>query len=77
MNMPIARNVFDFYHVGAAVLYSALGLAVFSIAFVIVDKKTPYNLWQEIVQKQNMALAIIVAGLSIAMSIIVAASIVG
>lgn len=75
--MPIAKNVFDLAHIGAAILYSGLGLAVFCVAFMVVDKYTPYNLWQEIVQKQNRALATIVAGLSVAMAIIVAAAIVG
>ena len=74
--MPI-KNVFDAGHIAAAVVYSALGLGVFCAAFMIIDRFTPYNLWQEIVEKQNRALAIIIAGLSIAMSIIVAAAIAG
>ena len=71
------RQLLDPSHIGAAVLYAALGLSVFCAAFVIVDKLTPYNLWQEIVQKQNRALAIVVGCLSIAMSVIVAAAILG
>src|SRR5260221_388187 len=45
----------------AAVVYSAIGLTVFFMAFVVFDKVTPYDLWQEIVQKQNRALAILIA----------------
>ena len=37
----------------------------------------PDHLWEEIVTKQNRALATVVAGLSVAMAIIVAAAIVG
>ena len=60
----------------AAVVYAALGLVIFLAAFVIVDKLTPsYNLWKEIVDKQNRALAIIVGAVSIGICIIVAAAI--
>jgi uncharacterized membrane protein YjfL (UPF0719 family) len=71
------RSLLDVGHIAAAVVYAALGLVVFSAAFVAVDRLTPYNLWKEIVDKQNRALATIVAGLSVAMAIIVAAAIVG
>ena len=44
---------------------------------VIIDKITPYNLWQELVEKQNMALGMVVAAMSLGISIIVAAAIHG
>ena len=73
----MVKQLMDPAHVGAAVLYSALGLVVFCGAFVVVDKFTPYNLWHEIVEKQNTALAIIVGSISVGMSMIVAAAILG
>jgi putative membrane protein len=30
---------------------------IFWLCFIIVDKITPYDLWREIVEKQNKALA--------------------
>ena len=43
--------------------------------FVIVDKMTPYDLWKEIVQEKNMALAVLVGALSIGICIIIAAAV--
>ena len=52
-------------------------MAVFWLSFVLIDKLTPYNLWQELVEKQNMALAIVVGAMALGISIIVAAAVVG
>ena len=52
-------------------------MLVFWICFVIVDKLTPYDLWDEIVEKQNVALAIVVGAMCIAIGMIVAAAIHG
>ncbi|WP_374593798.1 DUF350 domain-containing protein [Aquabacterium sp.] len=58
-------------------LFALLGVFVFWLCFVIVDKITPYHLWDEIVEKQNVALAIVVAAMCIAIGLIVAAAIHG
>jgi len=71
------KNILDVQHLVAAVIYSGLGAAVFFAWFVIFDKLTPYDLWQEIVVKQNRALATVMAGLSVAMGIIIAAAMIG
>ena len=36
-----------------AVVYSSLGILIFAIAFVLIDKLTPYHLWKEIVEDKN------------------------
>ena len=43
-----------------SILYAVIGIVVLGIFFVIVDKLTPYHLWTEIVDKKNVALAIVV-----------------
>lgn len=58
-----------------SVLYAVIGVLVFWISFLIIDKITPYNLWLEIVEKQNKALAMVVAAMSLGICIIVAAAI--
>ncbi len=58
-----------------SILYALIGVAVFWLCFLIVDKITPYNLWLEIVEKQNRALALVVAAMCLGISIIVAAAI--
>ena len=59
----------------ASLLFALIGVAVFWLCFVIIDKLTPYDLWSEIVEKQNQALALVVAALCLGISIIVAAAI--
>lgn len=60
-----------------SMLFALIGVAIFWICFVIVDKITPYDLWDEIVGKRNMALAIVVAAMCISIGMIVAAAIHG
>ena len=60
-----------------SILYALMGVAVFWICFLIVDKLTPYNLWDEIIEKQNVALAIVVGAMCIAIGLIVAAAVHG
>jgi putative membrane protein len=60
-----------------SVLYALIGVLIFWVCFLIVDKVTPYNLWEEIVEKKNMALAIVVGSMSIAIGLIVSAAVHG
>ena len=60
-----------------SILYALIGVAVFWISFVIVDKITPYDLWAEIIEKKNVALAIVVGSMCIAIGLIVAAAVHG
>ncbi|KTT26186.1 DUF350 domain-containing protein [Pseudacidovorax intermedius] len=69
---------FDWLHpvsIAGTLLYALIGIVVFWVAFVIIDKITPYDLWAEIVEKQNRALALVVAAMCLGISIIVAAAI--
>ena len=50
---------------------------VFWLSFIVIDKLTPYDLWRELVEKQNVALGIVVGAMSLGISIIVAAAIHG
>jgi len=58
-----------------SMLYALIGVLVFWICFVVIDKLTPYDLWGEIVEKKNLALAVVVAAMCIAIGLIVAAAI--
>jgi uncharacterized membrane protein YjfL (UPF0719 family) len=60
-----------------SMLYALMGVAVFWLCFVIVDKLTPYDLWGEIVREKNVALAIVVGSVAISIGMIVAAAIHG
>ena len=60
-----------------SILFALVGVLVFWLSFLIIDKITPYDLWREIVEKQNKALAMVVTAMSLGISIIVAAAIHG
>ena len=60
-----------------SIAFALIGVLVFWISFLIIDKLTPYDLWAEIVEKKNMALAIVVGAMCLGISIIVAAAIHG
>ena len=58
-----------------SLVFALMGVLIFGLCFLIIDKLTPYNLWQELVEKQNRALAMVVASMSLGICIIVAAAI--
>ena len=60
-----------------SVLFALIGVGVFWLCFMIVDKLTPYDLWSEIIEKKNVALAIVVGAMAIAIGLIVAAAVHG
>lgn len=60
-----------------SLLYALIGVLVFWVCFVIIDKLTPYDLWAEIVEKRNTALAIVVGAMCIAIGLIVSAAVHG
>ena len=62
-------------HLVAALVYALLGIVVFVLSFVVLDKLTPGSLWREIIDEHNTALAVMVGAISIGLSIIIAAAI--
>jgi uncharacterized membrane protein YjfL (UPF0719 family) len=58
-------------------VYSFLGVLFVIVSFIVIDKLTPYDLWKELIEHRNQALATVVAAICIAVAIIVAAAIVG
>ena len=60
-----------------SIVFSIVGLVIYIIGFIVLDKLTPYALWKEICEKQNVALSIIVGSGAIGLALIVAAAIHG
>jgi putative membrane protein len=58
-----------------SLIYSFLGIFVLVISFVIIEKITVLNLWKEISENRNNALAIMATGFMIAIAIIIASAI--
>ena len=59
----------------SSLIYSFLGVFIFWISFLVIDRLTPYHLWKEIIEEKNTALGVLVGGIAIGICIIVAAAI--
>ncbi len=59
------------------IIFVAIGLVVFAIAFLVVVLVSPFSVKKEIEEDQNTALAIIIGALIIGISIIIASAING
>ena len=67
--MNIVQNI------EAALVFAVIGIGVFVGAFALIDRMTPYHLWDEIVREKNLALAVLVGAMSIGICIIIAAAV--
>ena len=70
-------SLINLSYVVNAVVFSFLGVFIFWVSFRLIDRLTPYLLWKEIIEEQNIALAIIVGAVSLGICLIIAASIHG
>lgn len=57
------------------VVYSAIGIVVFLIAYRLIEKISPFSVKKEIGEDQNVALGIMIGSVMIGLSIIIAAAI--
>ncbi|WP_276090517.1 DUF350 domain-containing protein [Pedobacter sp. JY14-1] len=64
-------------YIVASVLYSVIGILILLISFWIIERITPENLWKEIIDKHNIALAIVCAAFMISVAIIISSAIHG
>ncbi len=65
----------NLHQLANSLLYSFLGVAIFWITFIVIDKITPYDLWGEIVREKNTALALVVGAMCLGIAIIIASAI--
>lgn len=61
----------------STVIFVALGLIVFALAFVIVVLVAPFSVKKEIEEDQNISLAIIIGAIIIGIAMIISAAIQG
>ena len=59
-----------------SILYSILGIAILVVTFVLIEVLTPkHNLRREILEKQNMALAVLAGFFMLSIALIIASAI--
>jgi len=59
----------------ASIVYSALGVVIFLIAFKLLERFMPFNVDKELAEDQNTAVGIVVGSVMIGLAIIIAAAI--
>ncbi|MGA2135509.1 MAG: DUF350 domain-containing protein [Bryobacteraceae bacterium] len=57
-----------------AVLFAALGIAIFAIAAALLIRLTPLKLWRELTEEKNVAVAIFAGAVAIAICLVIAAA---
>ena len=57
----------------ATLVYAVVGIVIFIASFVLVDLLTPGKLWAEIIERKNMAVALLAGAVAIGISNIIAA----
>ena len=57
-----------------AVIFAALGVAVFALSAAILLKLTPLKLWRELVEERNIAVAVFAGAAAIGICLIIAAA---
>lgn len=62
------------YFVLNSLLYTVLGVILFCTFFIVIDKLTPYDLWKELIENKNMALATVVGFVGLGICVIIASA---
>ena len=61
-----------------SIVFSGIGIAVLVVAFIAIDLPNKnYHLWHQIVERQNVALAILMGAFAIAIALIIASAVHG
>jgi uncharacterized membrane protein YjfL (UPF0719 family) len=71
------KTLLDFEHILAVLVYSTIGILIMVLSFAIIDWLHPRDIWGEIADKQNRAMAIMIGCMMLGISIIIAAAVVG
>ncbi len=67
----------DIEHILAVLVYSVIGIVVMVVSFAIIDWIHPRDIWGEIADKQNRAMAIVFGCMMLGIAIIIAAAVAG
>ena len=57
-----------------ALVFAALGVLVFVIAFALLMKLAPFHLWKEIVEERNLSAAILAGAVALGLCWIIASA---
>ena len=59
----------------STVIYAAVGVVIFALAYKVIEKVLPFNLTKELSEDDNTAVGVLMGSVMIGLAIIIAASI--
>ena len=68
----------NWHNVLSALVFSGIGLAVYTLGFIILSLLTPkVHIWREINEEKNVAIAIFLGSIALGIAIIISAAVRG
>ncbi|MEN9577787.1 MAG: hypothetical protein RJA70_796 [Pseudomonadota bacterium] len=61
----------------SSIVYSAVGIVMFALSFLLINALTPFSIRKEIEDDQNTALGIVIGAVIIGLSMIISAAVHG
>ena len=77
VSAPVLAVAMDVGSILGALIYSLIGIVLFSIAFLVIVKIAPFSIRKEIEEDQNTSLGIIIGAVIIGISMIISAAVQG
>ena len=62
-------------HIVASIVYSLIGVAIFALAFLLIERIAPFSLRKELAEDDNVAVGVVHGSIVIGRSIIIASAI--
>jgi uncharacterized membrane protein YjfL (UPF0719 family) len=77
LGILVAADLVDVKSVLGALIYSAIGLVLFGIAWFLIVKISPFSIRKEIEEDQNTSLGIIIGAVIIGIAMIISSAVAG
>jgi uncharacterized membrane protein YjfL (UPF0719 family) len=65
------------WHVSLVVIYVILGLGLFAVAYLVIDKVTTFSLHRVLIEEKNVAVAVVLGAVFLGIALILGAAIRG
>ncbi len=62
-------------HMVASVVYALIGIVMFALAFLLIERIAPFSLKKELAEDDNVAVGVLLGSIVIGLSIIIASAI--
>ncbi|MFN8315903.1 MAG: DUF350 domain-containing protein [Chitinophagales bacterium] len=71
------ENIINITNLTNSVLFSFVGITILVVSFLLIEWVTPQNIYKEVVENKNVAVAIVAGAFILAIAFIVGAAIHG